>query len=203
MSIEPLVIAPPVELETDPCSRPEPAWAQAVVHSSAATTKSFIWPACASTGSVDTVFARVATGHGAESEPDYSTRRRFLTGAGPLQWQDGVRRSNGRRIDPHPQTKDKETVMNYLATAALTLALSLTAGSAFAADAPAKAVTPQQQRMKDCNTQASGKHGDERKAFMSACLKGGSSTAGNPSTAATAPKHAASKSKNNPGSGKL
>jgi psiF repeat. len=26
--------------------------------------------------------------------------------------------------------------------------------------------------MKDCNTQATGKHGDERKAFMSACLSG-------------------------------
>ena len=85
--------------------------------------------------------------------------------------------------------------MNYATTAVLALALSLAAGSSFAADAPAKAVTPQQQRMKDCNTQATGKHGDERKAFMSTCLKGGS-------TAAAAPKHAASKSKSNPGSGK-
>jgi len=93
--------------------------------------------------------------------------------------------------------------MNYATTAVLALALSLAAGSSFAADAPAKAVTPQQQRMKDCNTQATGKHGDERKAFMSTCLKGGSTAAaGNPSTAAAAPKHAASKSKSNPGSGK-
>jgi len=68
--------------------------------------------------------------------------------------------------------------MNYAATSALALVLSLVAGPTIAADAPAKAVTPQQQRMKDCNTQATGKHGDERKAFMSACLKGGSSTAG-------------------------
>jgi hypothetical protein len=106
----------------------------------------------------------------------------------------------------HQQTKDKETVMNYAATAALAIALSLVAGSTCAADAPAKAVTPQQQRMKDCNTQATGKHGDERKAFMSTCLKGGSTTAaGNPSApaAAPAPKHAASKSKSNPSSGKL
>ena len=92
--------------------------------------------------------------------------------------------------------------MNYLATAALALALSFAAGSTVAADAPAKAVTPQQQRMKDCNTQATGKHGDERRAFMSTCLKGGSSTAGTPATAAAAPKHSASKSKSNAGSGK-
>ncbi|MDI1300445.1 MAG: PsiF family protein [bacterium] len=29
----------------------------------------------------------------------------------------------------------------------------------------------QQQRMKDCNASAAGKKGDERKAFMSNCLK--------------------------------
>lgn len=39
--------------------------------------------------------------------------------------------------------------------------------------APAKKdLTPQQQRMSTCNTQATGKKGDERKAFMSSCLKG-------------------------------
>jgi hypothetical protein len=50
------------------------------------------------------------------------------------------------------------------------------AGTAFAAapQAPTatKARTPQQQRMADCNKQATGKKGDERKAFMSSCLKG-------------------------------
>jgi len=30
--------------------------------------------------------------------------------------------------------------------------------------------TPQQQKMKDCNAQASGQKGDERKKFMSSCL---------------------------------
>jgi hypothetical protein len=30
--------------------------------------------------------------------------------------------------------------------------------------------TPQQQKMKDCNAQASGKKGDERKTFMKECL---------------------------------
>ena len=32
--------------------------------------------------------------------------------------------------------------------------------------------TPQQDKMKACNSQATGKKGDERKAFMSSCLKG-------------------------------
>jgi len=36
---------------------------------------------------------------------------------------------------------------------------------------PASAqLTSQQQRMKDCNTQASGMKGDTRKQFMSSCL---------------------------------
>lgn len=39
---------------------------------------------------------------------------------------------------------------------------------------PAMAETAQQNRMKECNTQAKGKTGDERKAFMSGCLKGDS-----------------------------
>jgi hypothetical protein len=38
---------------------------------------------------------------------------------------------------------------------------------------PASAqLNPQQQRMKDCNTQASGMTGDARKNFMSSCLSG-------------------------------
>ena len=45
---------------------------------------------------------------------------------------------------------------------------------------PASAqLTSQQQRMKDCNTQASGMTGDARKQFMSSCLSGtGSETKG-------------------------
>lgn len=40
------------------------------------------------------------------------------------------------------------------------------------ADAPAAASGPmsQQDRMKMCNQQATGKKGDERKAFMKSCL---------------------------------
>ena len=65
--------------------------------------------------------------------------------------------------------------MKFVSTALVALALSF-AASAFAADTPAKTLTPQQQRMKDCNTQATGKKGDERRAFMSTCLKGPSAT---------------------------
>ena len=57
------------------------------------------------------------------------------------------------------------------------------AGAAFAAS-PAPATAPaakphtaQQQRMIDCNKQATGKKGADRKTFMSSCLKGQSTTA--------------------------
>ena len=40
-----------------------------------------------------------------------------------------------------------------------------------AASAPAKAPTTQQSKMKTCNADATGKKGDERKAFMKECLK--------------------------------
>ena len=48
------------------------------------------------------------------------------------------------------------------------LALAL-AGFA-APGAFAKDMTPQQAKMKSCNTEATGKKGDERKAFMKTCL---------------------------------
>lgn len=79
------------------------------------------------------------------------------------------------------------------------LAISATlafAGAAFAAapasTAPsaAKPHSAQQQRMVDCNKQATGKKGDERKAFMSSCLKG-QSTAAAPAAAAPAATPAA------------
>lgn len=55
------------------------------------------------------------------------------------------------------------------------LALAFAASSAFAAPqsaTPAASPNSQQQRMTDCNKQATGKTGDDRKAFMSSCLKG-------------------------------
>lgn len=77
--------------------------------------------------------------------------------------------------------------MKLFSTAAVALAL-LIAAPAFAADAPAKTLSPQQQRMKDCNTQATGKKGEERRSFMSTCLKGSkaAATSGQASTAAAA-----------------
>lgn len=53
--------------------------------------------------------------------------------------------------------------------ALLTLGLFLSYGVAQADEK--KQPTPQQQRMAQCNKDATGKTGDERKAFMSACLK--------------------------------
>lgn len=52
----------------------------------------------------------------------------------------------------------------------LTVGLSLSLGSAFAADAPAK--SSQQNKMASCNKDAGDKKlkGDERKAFMKDCL---------------------------------
>ena len=58
--------------------------------------------------------------------------------------------------------------------AAASLAFSLSA-HAVSTEAPTKkAPTAQQQKMKTCNAEAKTKElkGDERKAFMSACLKG-------------------------------
>ena len=47
--------------------------------------------------------------------------------------------------------------------------------------APANAQpSSQQQRMKDCNSQATGMAGDARKQFMSSCLSGGNAEAKKP-----------------------
>jgi psiF repeat-containing protein len=53
---------------------------------------------------------------------------------------------------------------------ALALGLFTAAGALAQQDRP----TPQQQRMKDCNAQAGKQNlkGDERKSYMSSCLKG-------------------------------
>lgn len=52
----------------------------------------------------------------------------------------------------------------------------------------AKTLSPQQQRMADCNKQATGMKGDDRKKFMSGCLSGKAPAA---STAVAAPATAA------------
>jgi psiF repeat-containing protein len=57
---------------------------------------------------------------------------------------------------------------------AMVVAISLAAGTLLmAAAADENKANPQQERMKACNSQAGDKKGDERKAFMSSCLKGG------------------------------
>lgn len=57
---------------------------------------------------------------------------------------------------------------------AVLVAVSLAAGTlSVASAADEKKGNPQQERMKACNSQAGDKKGDERKAFMSQCLKGG------------------------------
>jgi hypothetical protein len=60
-------------------------------------------------------------------------------------------------------------------SAALAMAFS---APAFAADAPASAPkTAQQEKMTKCNADATGKKGDERKAFMKTCLSAGGAAA--------------------------
>jgi hypothetical protein len=56
----------------------------------------------------------------------------------------------------------------------LILCLAILALPAYAQDKkePTPAQKKQQERMKSCNQKAGEKKGDERKAFMSSCLKG-------------------------------
>ncbi len=62
--------------------------------------------------------------------------------------------------------------------AALALGLALSP-AAFAQEkkAPSAAQKKQQARMKECNEKAGDKKGDERRAFMSSCLKGDGASA--------------------------
>jgi hypothetical protein len=60
----------------------------------------------------------------------------------------------------------KEKAMRkYLVAVAVLAALGMPASAQ---------LSSQQQRMKDCNTHASGMTGEARKQFMSSCLRGGS-----------------------------
>jgi len=60
-----------------------------------------------------------------------------------------------------------KTLLAILVSASL-----MVGGVVTASAADEKKLTPQQERMKACNAQATDKKGDERKAFMSTCLKG-------------------------------
>jgi Ni/Co efflux regulator RcnB len=56
--------------------------------------------------------------------------------------------------------------MKQILIACVALSMSAAAFAAPAAPAP----MTQQQKMKSCNADATGKKGDERKAFMKSCL---------------------------------
>jgi hypothetical protein len=55
--------------------------------------------------------------------------------------------------------------------AAISLSLLALPGYAQEKKEPSAAQKKQQERMKDCNVKAEGKKGDDRKKFMSECLK--------------------------------
>jgi hypothetical protein len=57
------------------------------------------------------------------------------------------------------------------------MAVALVTGTFSMASAAADKLTPKQEKMKVCNTQAADKKDDERKAFMSECLKAGAPAA--------------------------
>jgi hypothetical protein len=63
----------------------------------------------------------------------------------------------------------------------LLAAVLLTAPIVFS---PAFAATEQQNKMTSCNTEAAGKKGDERKAFMKECLSNNPAESGKQPTAA-------------------
>jgi len=75
-------------------------------------------------------------------------------------------------------SQEKFTMKKMLSLAAAAgLALSL-ATAVQAADAPAaKPKTAQQEKMASCNKDATGKTGDDRKAFMKQCLSAGGAPA--------------------------
>ena len=75
---------------------------------------------------------------------------------------------------------------------ALAFGLAIGSGAAFAQgmSKSGKPLTAQQERMVNCNHEATGKTGEARKAFMSTCLKGGEAAApaaAKPVAAAPAP----------------
>jgi hypothetical protein len=59
--------------------------------------------------------------------------------------------------------------MKHLMTA-LAISLAAFAGASHAADAASAPMGKQQEKMKSCNADATGKTGDDRKAFMKSCL---------------------------------
>jgi len=89
--------------------------------------------------------------------------------------------------------------MKQLITA---IALSVAVAGVFAADAasaPAKKLTPQQQKMADCSAANKGKTGDDYKSSQKACLSGTAAPAAAASTPMTQQQKMAACSKQNKG----
>jgi hypothetical protein len=70
----------------------------------------------------------------------------------------------GLRSSPAQRQREGNRMKSYFIAAAMIAALAVPASAQ---------LSSQQQRMKDCNTQASSMTGDARKQFMSSCLSGG------------------------------
>jgi hypothetical protein len=70
-----------------------------------------------------------------------------------------------------PILNEREPMKRYVLAVAIAAALATPASAQ---------LTPQQQRMKDCNAQATGMTGGARKQFMSSCLSGGTAEAKKP-----------------------
>jgi hypothetical protein len=92
----------------------------------------------------------------------------------------------GNRRYPREEITMSMSLRLLVVGAALAMTGAAFAGSPAASNtAPAaKTRTAQQQRMADCNQQATGKKGADRKTFMSSCLKG-ATMAGAPSASQT------------------
>jgi len=84
-----------------------------------------------------------------------------------------VRLDAGRGGPPGLRTASTLSEKGFMRTVLATVvAMSLAAGTLSAAPAAdEKKANPQQEHLKACNSQAADKLGDERKAFMSDCLK--------------------------------
>ena len=77
---------------------------------------------------------------------------------------------------PYGSHISEDERMRILVATAVSVALVFGSLSMVSA-AEEKKPTAQQEKMKACNTQAGDKKGDERKAFMSECLKAGAPAA--------------------------
>jgi hypothetical protein len=93
---------------------------------------------------------------------------------------------NPNGVHPYTYVKPRGKIMQKLLSL-LAMGLALSIGVAHADEEKGKAPTAQQSRMTQCNADAKGKAGDERKKFMSECLKA--------KPASAAPKHTAQQEK--------